>query len=184
MEYPWYDVVIGDNITQGDILMRCPVVSILPSNSDTSSSNIENVLEVEEIILDGVILSQACDIENGKIDNLIICPIEARSHFEDRLRNSNKNEKEILNTLKSISRGERPGLYLLDKLESKEQGVFFEHHVVEFKNLYSVPISTAKEMAKANGDRIRLLPPYSEHLSQAFARYFMRVGLPSNIVLE
>jgi len=29
--------------------------------------------------------------------------------------------------------------------------------------------------------RLRLLPPYREHLSQAFARYFMRVGLPSNI---
>lgn len=23
-----------------------------------------------------------------------------------------------------------------------------------------------------------LMPPYREHLSQAFARYFMRVGLP------
>jgi hypothetical protein len=29
--------------------------------------------------------------------------------------------------------------------------------------------------------RIRLLPPYREHLSQAFARHFMRVGLPSGI---
>jgi hypothetical protein len=25
------------------------------------------------------------------------------------------------------------------------------------------------------------MPPYREHLSQAFARYFMRVGLPSDI---
>ncbi len=28
------------------------------------------------------------------------------------------------------------------------------------------------------GARVRLLSPYKEHLSQAFARYFMRVGLP------
>jgi hypothetical protein len=27
----------------------------------------------------------------------------------------------------------------------------------------------------------RLLPPYREHLSQSFARYFMRVGLPVDI---
>jgi len=27
----------------------------------------------------------------------------------------------------------------------------------------------------------RRLPPYREHLSQAFARYFMRVGLPQDI---
>lgn len=29
--------------------------------------------------------------------------------------------------------------------------------------------------------RLRLLPPYREHLSQAFARYFMQVGLPVNV---
>ncbi len=29
-----------------------------------------------------------------------------------------------------------------------------------------------------NQPRLRLLPPYREHLSQAFARFFMRVGLP------
>ena len=28
---------------------------------------------------------------------------------------------------------------------------------------------------------LRLLPPYGEHLSQAFARFFMRVGLPVDI---
>jgi hypothetical protein len=29
--------------------------------------------------------------------------------------------------------------------------------------------------------RLRLLPPYREHLSQSFARFFMRVGLPVDI---
>ncbi len=29
--------------------------------------------------------------------------------------------------------------------------------------------------------RLRLLPPYREHLSQAFARFFMRVGLPVQV---
>jgi hypothetical protein len=32
-----------------------------------------------------------------------------------------------------------------------------------------------------DGRRLRLLPPYREHLSQAFARFFMRVGLPVDI---
>jgi len=35
--------------------------------------------------------------------------------------------------------------------------------------------------AKQKDQRLRLLPPYREHLSQAFARFFMRVGLPSDI---
>ncbi len=29
--------------------------------------------------------------------------------------------------------------------------------------------------------RLRLLPPYREHLAQGFARFFMRVGLPVDI---
>jgi hypothetical protein len=38
-----------------------------------------------------------------------------------------------------------------------------------------------RQRAVRAGDRLRLLPPYREHLSQAFARYFMRVGLPQDI---
>jgi hypothetical protein len=38
-----------------------------------------------------------------------------------------------------------------------------------------------REFAHQMGDRLRLLPPYREHLSQAFARLFMRVGLPADI---
>jgi hypothetical protein len=34
------------------------------------------------------------------------------------------------------------------------------------------------------GNRLRLCPPYREHLAQAFARFFMRVGLPSDIPEE
>jgi hypothetical protein len=28
---------------------------------------------------------------------------------------------------------------------------------------------------------VRLLPPYREHLAQAFARFFIRVGLPVDV---
>jgi hypothetical protein len=38
-------------------------------------------------------------------------------------------------------------------------------------------------LSKRNGKRLRLLPPYREHLSQAFARFFMRIGLPVHIDL-
>jgi len=42
-----------------------------------------------------------------------------------------------------------------------------------------VPRSFLDSLLKQRGhSRFRLLPPYREHLSQAFARFFMRVGLP------
>ena len=38
-----------------------------------------------------------------------------------------------------------------------------------------------RELAASQGPRLRLNPPYREHLAQAFARFFMRVGLPVDI---
>jgi hypothetical protein len=56
--------------------------------------------------------------------------------------------------------------------------------VVDFRNVYGVHIENLKIIAEKIPERLRLLPPYREHLSQAFARYFMRVGLPQDINIE
>lgn len=53
--------------------------------------------------------------------------------------------------------------------------------VVDFRRVYSLPLEYVRNFASEAGDRVRLLPPYREHLSQAFARFFMRVGLPVDI---
>jgi len=37
------------------------------------------------------------------------------------------------------------------------------------------------QLRAENGETLRLLSPYKEHLSQSFARFFMRVGLPIDI---
>ncbi len=78
-----------------------------------------------------------------------------------------------------IRRGYAPGYHLLNKcaIEEFEE----EYLVVDFRSVYSVPYSFVKELSKKRGKRLRLLPPYREHLSQAFARFFMRVGLPVDI---
>jgi len=46
---------------------------------------------------------------------------------------------------------------------------------------YHVSIDFLIDLIKKKDKRLRLLPPYREHLSQAFARFFMRVGLPVDI---
>jgi hypothetical protein len=53
--------------------------------------------------------------------------------------------------------------------------------VVDFRNVYSVSFDFLTEWVQRKGRRLRLLSPYREHLSQAFARFFMRVGLPVDI---
>ena len=53
--------------------------------------------------------------------------------------------------------------------------------VVDFREIYSLPSDYLTDHAAQLGLRWRLLSPFLEHFSQAFARFFMRVGLPSTI---
>lgn len=55
------------------------------------------------------------------------------------------------------------------------------YQVVDFRNIYSVSLNFLSDLTMKKGERLRLLPPYREHLSQSFARFFMRVGLPVDI---
>ena len=56
------------------------------------------------------------------------------------------------------------------------------HRLVDFHEVYTIPRDFLESLLKHRGQpRLRLLPPYREHLSQAFARFFMRVGLPVSV---
>ena len=55
------------------------------------------------------------------------------------------------------------------------------YSVVDFHRIYTRPKDFIRDVASATDRRVRVLSPYREHLSQAFARYFMRVGLPVDI---
>jgi hypothetical protein len=60
-----------------------------------------------------------------------------------------------------------------------------EYRIVDFHAVYTVPRSFLESLLEQRMQpRLRLLPPYREHLSQAFARFFMRVGLPVPITLD
>ena len=53
--------------------------------------------------------------------------------------------------------------------------------VVDFREIQTLPYEYVLKHASNLNDRWRLKSPYLEHFSQAFARLFMRVGLPSAI---
>jgi len=53
--------------------------------------------------------------------------------------------------------------------------------VVNFRQIFSLPTAHLARHAASLGQRFRLESPYLEHFSQAFARFFMRVGLPASI---
>jgi hypothetical protein len=57
-----------------------------------------------------------------------------------------------------------------------------ELRLVDFHDLFTVPREFLESLLRQRQEqRLRLCPPYREHLSQSFARFFMRVGLPQAV---
>lgn len=170
--YPWYDIVHpGDNLTQGDFLPSCHVVLPLSSNTDMQQ---EGPVPAQVHETDVILMSQACDLEQRKIELVLVCPYFPLSEMAERhtlFKDARGKDK--------LRQGVFPGYHLLNSCEI--EGIESEFVVVDFRNVYGVPISWLERSAAQHEKRRRLLPPYREHLSQAFARFFMRVGLPSDI---
>lgn len=178
IDYPWYELVDNTGeITQGDIIKGCPVPILKKFTGDEK----DTVIEAEIEIIDGIIMTQACDIANNKVDNIILCSITSKEEFESHMFSVGKNEKEIKKNLEGIIRGQQNAYHIIN--EYKTEDFSQDYYIINFKDIFSIPIELAKTVAEKNGKRLRLCPPYREHLSQAFARYFMRVGLPINIRL-
>jgi len=166
-QYQWYDIVKGDDdLMQGDFIRDCPVV-IPPSE-------ISDEIDVKIINYNVVVMSQSCDLVQRKLDLVLVCPIWPLSDFEKRSDFFKSKEGK-----EALRRGNVPGYHLLNKCEIEEFKT--DYLIVDFRSVYSVPFNFLLELAKKRGSRMRLLPPYREHLSQAFARFFMRVGLPVDI---
>jgi len=167
-KYPWYAIVnSADDLLQGDFVFSCPVI-IPPRSIETPT------VSVDVIEYDVVILSQSCDLIQRKIDLVLVCPIWSLNEFENRSDFfKSKNGKEALR------QGNVPGYHLLNKCEIEEYKTDFL--IVDFRSVYSVPFDFILELVKKRNSRLRLLSPYREHLAQAFARFFMRVGLPIDI---
>ena len=173
MVYPWYCLVNGDELEQGDILENCPVFSP-PSNLTLNSlEDAEAEFTWEE--RDVIIMSQSCDLVKGrkkKITEVLVCAVWNLSEITEGHLSTDKGKEEA-------RRGQLPAHHLLNECDLPDAER--EFRVVDFHRIYALPLDFTREFATKNQNRIRLLPPYREHLSQAFARFFMRVGLPSDI---
>lgn len=158
-------------LTQGDILSDCVVC--IPQmewynrhkGEDEQTSPVIHTREHTVIIL-----SQSCDLAHKKIDSVVVCPIYSLQYFIENNQRFQENVKFLL----ALAKGNSPSYHLIgDNNDS--------FSVVDFHRIYALPKPYLEDLAGKSSARKRLLTPYKEHLSQAFARYFMRVGLPIDI---
>lgn len=178
MDYEWFNVVDkSSSLNQGDLIFDCPI--LIPPKDISEGAEVEVIVKT----LDSIILSQSCDLVNSKIDNVLVCPFYSLKTFIDGLkddeRNSRKAKKRIIENMK---KGFLPSYHLLNKDDKIEQ--LNDYQVVDFRNVYSINFESLEKIVSEQNNRIKLLPPYREQLSQAFARFFMRVGLPQDFKVE
>ena len=172
LEYPWYQLVDGDQLEQGDILEGYPVFSPaadLPHNFDEGENQEP---DFDYAHMDLVVMTQSCDLAQEKAPEVLLCPVWKRSDY---------NEGEFTNPSgwEKARKGMFPAYHVLNRCSL--DGFDREHRVVDFRHVYTLPFQFVQARARNSGQRIRLMPPYREHLAQAFARFFMRVGLPVDI---
>lgn len=173
---PWYGVVDKQKtLAQGDIILDCPFLEAksstdLPKEGETPS---KTEADGNVTYYNVIVISQSCDIENKKIDLVLLCPVWTLSEMLGK-------ERKIVNELykEDIRQGFVHRYHMLDACDI--EGHKSEIRIVDFGNAFSMPFNLMMEQA-SKSDRLRLMPPYREHLSQAFARFFMRVGLPTGI---
>ncbi len=186
----WYEIVSAEEpLTQGNFLFNCPV----PAWKDNEELEIEGTNEAENlqaylefISADVIVMTQACDLAHSKIQNVTLCEhfslTEHKQDWENAMRASGQTPtaKAWKKQCEFLNDGYVWNQTILNKCDLPD--FIQDYRVVDFHNVYTVPkIFLENLLRKRSVSRIRLLPPYREHLSQAFARFYMRVGLPVDI---
>ena len=159
----------GAVLRQGDIVVDCDI-AVVPD--DFSSDSSDTVINVEKRRL--IVITQSCDLENSKAPNVALCPVSTIAEFQGLHSNF-----ATLPKIEEIRRSKVEGFYMLPSPEEPLNNM--DAMIVDFRMIVSLPIGYISRRATVAGERSRLLSPYVEHFSQAFARFFMRVGLPSQI---
>ncbi|MGH7169388.1 MAG: hypothetical protein ACRELF_20105 [Gemmataceae bacterium] len=169
----WFEVIEGPGILQADVLPRCPVFQ--PDKEFQWPLAVDNQQGFRVKALDLIMMTQSCDLENDKVQEVLLARlIPWAVVVRDEVAKGNHVVKGS-KFRKLLVEGGFPSLSLLHK---REGAPGLDWSVVDFHWLYTLPKTFLSGFAASLGPRLRLRSPYREHLAQAFARYFMRVGLP------
>jgi len=184
MSEVWYEAAQPTApVTQGDLITDCPVLT-WQASTDFDADKPEDTLKAARraVRTDVVVMTQACDLAEHHVHNVTLCPHLALSRYKElweedlKAKDQNPTTKAWKKHCDQLKKGFAWNLALLDAVPDGEV------RVVDFHHVFTVPRSFLEAYLQATKvPRHRLLPPYREHLSQAFSRFFMRVGLPTPV---
>lgn len=192
MPNPWYELVDpGEPLSQGDIIEECPILQWPEEGLEADRDAAEDDLLREAISVkqaDVIVMTQACDLAYDKVKDVILCPAYPLSKYREawaenqRAKNQNPTDDNWTSECEWINRGYRWNRAIINSGVAGPEDTETPHRVVDFQKIQRIPRGFLEQLIQFRGDpRFRLMPPYREHLSQSFARYFMRVGLPEDV---
>jgi hypothetical protein len=163
----------GELLRQGDFLPHCHVPVIVDSSAGQSRT-----VTTDEYDL--IVMTQSCDLDRAKTKLVALCPAWTTAEFikgQDEFGQG--SQAKWRGYMNDVRKGRIASLHLLSSPLAPDDP--WQTLVIDFREIYSVPFAYLLAHAATLSDRWRLRSPYLEHFSQAFARFFMRVGLPTDV---
>ncbi len=160
-------------LAQGDLLPKCRV-PVIPDDFGASGDSGAEESEVELASADLIVLTQSCDLAQRKAPFVTLCRAFSLARYEEL-----NPAFAAKGRWEEVRKGRREDLHMLgghERPDDNRQAI-----IIDFRQIHSLPVGYLQRHAERLGDRDRLRSPYLEHFPQAFARFFMRVGLPASI---
>lgn len=178
----WYSIVgTAEPFEQGDLIDGLPIMlpklfsqeQIPPVGTSIQEAfGYKFIFDVTRY--DVVVMSQSCDLENEKLNFVLVCPHWAVETLEEDHEFFRSTEGR-----KALHQGSVPGYHLLPPCDLEMAKHNFR--VVDFRAAQVVPYPFLRQFDVQQDHRVRLNSPYKEYLSQAYARFIMRVALPKDM---
>jgi hypothetical protein len=155
----WYGPAL-ENLQQGDLLIDFPV--LLTTERPTGGWGLSRRHATMAI------LTQSCDLLKPRQDTILLVPLVTYSELK-----AQDSSVQASQYKKALLQGTAIAEFLLPPLENTNEWL-----VAMFRNVVSSPKKYVTDNMRS---RVALESPYREHFAQGYARFVMRVGLPSGL---
>ena len=159
---PFETVPADALLTQGDVIDDCPIY--VPDPADAPDDR----RQPDRFALRVVVLSQACDLANAKVERVLVAIVHNALALVER------GDVKPSTIRDQIRRGQVFGWYFLPAADDLN----LPESLVDLRDLHTVPRPVLERLIAAGKRVARLVTPFREHLAQHFAVTYMRIALP------
>ena len=146
LRYPWYTVVSGNRLEQGDILLGCPVLYV-PGDTPLQPGSGRIRIDRQNV----VVMTQSCDLairDDGtcKADDVILAALYFQRELKDQ-----KLFGEMVNW-ENARKGRFPRYHVLNKCEIPGQEL--DYMLVDLERVSTLSVDAVREFAAAEDVRL------------------------------